>query len=171
MKETSTGLFIQNGMSFHPQVVDDTLFYLSTDNTSVQNTTNGTPSTTQGTLSIIPQTDPSIYQPPLDASIHGWIEMLPLDSNTMQPTILNTSGLATSLQVGTDFVLWQGDKGYQMYDVANQNNVNVGDILNQASFLSVNGNQAVWIVNDTTTTATSTPGTPGITFLAFNWPK
>ena len=95
--------------------------------------------------------------------------MLPLDEAfDAQPTVMNNTGLASSLQVGTNFALWQGDKGYEMYDVSQKSDVTVGTIFDGSTFLAVNGSSAVWMLNNASSTTTTT--TPSITLMAFNWP-
>ena len=95
--------------------------------------------------------------------------MVPLnEALDVQPTVMNTTGLASSLQVGTNFALWQGDKGYEMYDVSLRSDVSVGTIFDGSTFLAINGSSAVWMVNNASNT---TPHTnPSITLMAFNWP-
>ena len=98
--------------------------------------------------------------------------MQPLYSDTpIAPISLNNNGLAFSLQVGTDFALWQGDKGYEMYDVLSQVDVSVGRILDNATFLAVNGDAAVWVVNNASNTTPSVSTPPTASVFAFNWPK
>ena len=81
---------------------------------------------------------------------------------------MNNTGLATSLQVGTNFALWQGDKGYEMYDVSLKSDVTVGTIFDGSTFLAVNGSSAVWMQHNT---SNATPNTnTSITLNAFNWP-
>jgi len=95
--------------------------------------------------------------------------MFPLDGDpTAEPTAVNTSGLASSLQAGAGFALWQGDKAYEMYDVSLGSDVTVGNIFEGSTFLAVNGTTAVWMVNSGSST-TSSQG-PSITLMAFNWP-
>ena len=171
-------LFSSDGMSFRPQVVDNTLFMLST--ASQSNSTQATPtSTVTATLtpspspspnpSVISRTDASIYAAPLDASVRGSILMSPLDGDpTAEPTTVNTSGLASSLQAGAGFALWQGDKAYEMYDVSLGSDVTVGNIFDGSTFLAVNGTTAVWMVNSGSSTANKP--SPSITLMAFNWP-
>jgi hypothetical protein len=179
--------FTSDGISFRPQVVDNTLLTLCTASqvvctASQANTTQGTP-TTMGTgtatssptpspnTSVIPQTVANIYAPPLDASVSGTILMLPLTGNPLQPlTALNTTGMASSLQAGADFALWQGDSGYEMYDVSQGSDVIIGNTLDSATFVAVNGASAVWMVNSNTSNTTGKTG-PSVTLMAFNWPK
>ena len=169
-------LFRANSASFSPEVVDNTLFLLST--TDATDTAQATPGTTPATIptgvpTTIPNTpitswaDSSIYIAPIDRSVRGWLLMLPLDDPTATPTEVN-AGQAWSLQVGTDFVLWQSDQGYQMFDVATTSAVSVGNVLDGARFLAVNGDTTVWTIDVPTNVSDNT--NPAVTLLAFNWP-
>lgn len=163
-------------MSYHPQIADDTLFWINT----VPQTAPGTPSSGNVPATVIPQTSASLvprinaayYAPSFDASIRGLVMMQPVDGDILaQPEALNSTGMAYSLQIGADFVLWQSDKGYEMYDVQTQGNVTVGTDPNDAAFLAVNGSTAVWI-RDTANTTTSASSSPtAVRIFAFNWPK
>ncbi|MFL5697697.1 MAG: anti-sigma factor family protein [Ktedonobacteraceae bacterium] len=193
-QETSTekDLFLQDGMSFRPVVVDETLFLLST--ASSMNVTQVTPGTTPKVIptttpvptatpdtnaSTVPWADTNFYMPPLDSKVRGTLLMFPLGSAPdASPTPLSSVGSASALQAGMDFVFWQNDDNtYGMYDAAAKTNINVGDILTGAQFLAVNGNTAVWTVNnaqDTTTATTATTATGAgqfATLMAFNWPR
>jgi hypothetical protein len=165
-------LFLADGLSFHPQVAGDALFWI---HMPAQPSTTGTPAPapTQNSPTIIPRMDAAFYAPPLDATVAGQLMMLPIDSDTLAPpTPLTTTGLAYSLQVGADFALWQTDKGYQMYDVQTQSDVTVGNDLTQASFLAVNDNTAVWIKDIASTGTAANKGMPPtVQFFAFDWPK
>jgi len=168
--------FTSNGMSFRPQIVNNTLFMLSTasQSNSAQATSTPTGTATPEALpspntNAIARTVTSIYAAPLDASLRGSILMLPLnEAFDAQPTVMNTTGLASSLQVGTNFALWQGDKGYEMYDVSQKSDVSVGTIFDGSTFLAVNGSSAVWMLNNASNTTANT--NPSITLMAFNWP-
>jgi len=182
-------LFLTDGMSFHPEVVDEALIFLSTAPNS--NTTPTTPTTTNttATATVSPSTtasavatpntsnapgiswaDPSIYTAPLENGIRGNVLLLPLDGDPFAvPAQLNALGMASALQVGTDFVLWQSDDGsYGMYDVLTKTDITVGDVLNGAQFLAINGNTAIWAVD--TSTAPTNNTSPTATLMAFNWP-
>lgn len=177
VRDIEKHVFISDGMSFQPQVVDNTLFILST--TGQSNSSQGTtvtPGTATSTLasssniSVIARTATSTYATPLDASVRGTILMIPLSGDSeMRPTSMNTSGPASSLQVGTDFALWQDDKGYEMYDVQSQSYVNVRDTLNGAAFVAVNEASAVWTVSNNAPNTTGNTS-PLVTLMAFNWP-
>jgi hypothetical protein len=176
LRDTVKHVFSSDGMSFHPQLVDNTLFMLST--AGQFSSTQGTPATpgtntsmpaSSPNTSVIARTDTSIYAAPLDASVRGTILMVPLSGDSdMRSTSMNTSGLASSLQGGTDFALWQDDKGYEMYDVQSQSYVNVRDTLNGAAFVAVNETSAVWMVSNAINTTNNASSL--ITLLAFNWP-
>jgi hypothetical protein len=187
-------LYLQDGMSFRPVVVNESLIFLSTStNTAVTPTTTST-STSTSTGSPTPSPSPattasatatpntnntpgiswadtSIYTAPLDTTIHGNIMLLPLNGDPFAaPTQINNLGLASSLQVGTNFVLWQSDDGsYGMYDVAAKTDITVGNVLDGAQFLAITGNSAVWTVN----TPINTPNLAGsvATLMVFNWPR
>jgi hypothetical protein len=116
---------------------------------------------------VISRADKIIYAAPLDTSVRGTILMLPLNIDSASPTAMNSSGWASSLQVGTNFALWQDDKSFEMYDVTT-GPVPIGNILDGATFLAVNGTSAVWIINNAAN-ATSSAG-PAVTLMAFNWP-
>jgi hypothetical protein len=67
-------------------------------------------------------------------------------------------------------VLWQDNDAYKMYDVQTSSDVTVGDVLNNASFIAVNGNTTVWSIG--AGIATPPAGvSPSTTLLAFNWAK
>jgi hypothetical protein len=162
-------IFMGDGMSFQPQVVNGVLFLLSTSEISVSGqgaiTPNGTPlpaSATDASVLATPRTDPMIYSAPPDASIHGTIWMLPLDGAGRGNT-LGSVGQATGFQAGSSYVIWQDSAGFQMYDVQRQSDVTLGNTLNVASLLIVNGNTTLWLNQE------SAPGSK-LTMMTFNWP-
>jgi hypothetical protein len=169
-------LFTSDGMSFRPQIANNTLFMLSTARQSNSTQATSTPTETATpsasplpNANAIARTVTSISAAPLDTSVRGTILMLPLNGDPeIQPTAMNTTGLASSLQVGTNFALWQGDKGFEMYDVSQRSDVSVGTLFDGSTFLAVNGSSAVWMLNNASN-ATNNAG-PSITFMAFNWP-
>jgi len=170
-------LFSSDGMSFRPQVVENTLFMLSTASqttstkeTPAAGTATPTPSSSLST-SAISRSDTSIYAAPLDARVHGTILLLPLNGDsTATPTVMSSTGLASSLQAGKDFALWQDDKGFEMYDVSLGADVNVGNIFDGATFLAVNAASAVWMVSNNANANTTSSASPSVTLMAFNWP-
>ncbi len=173
-----TQLFRSDGASFYPQIADNTLFLLS--NTDVTNTGQATPGTTPSTTptatavpTIAPVTptiawaDPGVYIAPTDTSVHGKLLMLPLAAPRATPMQIS-GGEAWSPQAGTDFVLWQSDQGYQMFDAATASPITVGTALDGARFLAVNGDTTVWALPDAANTTNVT--NLQATLLAFNWP-
>ena len=165
--------------SFHPVVINDTLFVLSTSDTSVS--TQGTPSatntpTTQATakpVSVAPVTSrfTNLYPVQIDEAIRGTVLAISLDDATAQPTTLSNDSTAAALQAGMRFVLWQSSSGFQMYDAFAKSSVAVGDSTKGASFLAVNGDSAVWVTATANPTATKdTTGVQTATFNMFNWP-
>src|SRR6266571_7634707 len=173
---TMKQLFTSDGMSFRPQIANNTLFMLSTasqSNSAQETSTPTEPATPSASPSpntnAIARTVTNLYAAPLDASLRGSILMLPLnDALDAQPTVMNTTGLASSLQVGANFALWQGDKGYEMYDVSQRSDVSVGTIFDGSTFLAVNGSSAVWMLNNASNTTVNT--NTSLTLMAFNWP-
>ena len=169
-------LFTSDGMSFRPQIANNTLFMLSTASQSSSTHATSTPTepatpaaSPSPNANAIARTATSIYAAPLDTLVRGTILSLPLNGDPgIQPTTMNATGLASSLQVGTNFALWQGDKGYEMYDVTQRSDVNVGTIFDGSTFLAVNGSSAVWMLKNASSTTNNT-GT-SITLMAFNWP-
>lgn len=171
--------FTQNGMSFRPQVVNNTLFLLSTADISTL-TGPGATATAVGTTTATPiiaptpiSTEPTIswanetiYEAQIDASVHGTLLSYALDSNMRQPAIIDSHGPAAALQAGQRFLLWQSNTGYEMYDAVEGSSVEVGTVLDNAQFLAVNGDTAVWI-----NPATLAPTTgQAVTLDVFNWP-
>lgn len=165
-------VLMADGMSFQPQVVDNTLFFLSTSEIKVSGqgavSPNGTPFPTSAVdtpVTSIPRTDTGVYAAPPDSSIHGSIFMLALDGPDVDTeTMLGTAGQSTSFQAGNSFVIWQDSTGYQMYDVQRQSDVVTGDTLDGAALLAVNGNTTLWL------NSISAAG-PRLTMMAFTWPN
>jgi hypothetical protein len=184
---TSKYEFRTDEMSFHPQVVNDMLFFLSTspnatDGTNAAQATPGASATTQpsATTSVatnVPATpttariDPTIYLEQTDASIRG--TLLAFSSDGISPIPLNADGQVAEPQGGRGFLLWQdGNNGFAMYDAVAKSPVQVGTVPKNATFLAVNGDTAVWTVNTvntaSNTNASSSP--PTVTFSMFTWP-
>jgi len=159
-----------DGMSFQPQVVDNTLFFLSTSEIKVENqgvvAPNGTPfptSATDSTVLFTPRTDPGVYAAPPDASVHGTLLKIPLDGpNIGVENMLGTVGQSTGYQAGSTYVVWQDSTGYQMYDVERQSDVVMGDTLNSAALLVVNGNTTLWLSGN--------QADARLKLMAFTWP-
>lgn len=159
-----------DGMSFQPQVVNDTLFFLSTSEIKVEDqgvvAPNGTPfptSATDSTVLFTPRTDPGVYAAPPDASIHGTLLMIPLDGPKIGVEgMLGTVGQSTGYQAGGTYVVWQDAAGYQMYDTERGSDVVMGDTLNSASLLVVNGNTTLWLSGNRADAR--------LKLMAFTWP-
>ncbi len=176
-------------MSFHPQVVNDTLFLLSTNDTGVTNDVQATPDTTATTMATttpgnnlsttpaISRIDPITYLTQPDESIQGTILAFSTDNDTALSLPLDNNGQSSALQGGSSFLLWQnGDRGFEMYDVVAKSFVTVGtDTVPQDTiFLAVNGESAVWTLSTDNTNdradATSVPNST-VTFHMFSWPR
>ncbi|HLI05249.1 MAG TPA: zf-HC2 domain-containing protein [Ktedonobacteraceae bacterium] len=171
--------FTQNGMSFRPQVVNNTLFLLSTANintltqpaaTATANTAKATPTVTPTPVSTAPTVswaDQTIYEAQIDEAVQGTILSYALDGSTQQPTIIDSRGPASALQAGNRFLLWQTEGGYQMYDVVEGISVATDSMLDNARFLAVNGNTTVWMNPQTLIPAAGQQ----VTLDVFNWPR
>ncbi len=171
---TNRQVLMGDGMSFQPQVVDNTLFWLSTSEVTVSGqgavSPNGTPfpaNSTDTSVVFTPRTDTAVYPAPPDSLVHGTIFLLPLDGpEAGVESTLGVAGQSTGFQAGSNYVIWQDTTGYQMYDVQHQSNVVTGDTLNDASLLAVNGNTTLWLTEN----ALNTPGSQ-LTMMVFNWPN
>ena len=163
-------LYSSDGVSFRPQVVDNTLFLLNT--ASGTDSTQSIPTTTTPlNLASVPRIDTSIYAEPLDNFVQGTVLMIPLEGNSVGiPSSLGTAGQASGLQAGNDFALWQENDSYKMYDVRTASDVIVGQVLNGANFVAVNGNTTIWTA-DTASVPPITGADTSATLLAFNWEK
>lgn len=172
-------LFLSDEVSFHPQVINDTLFLLSTGNPAVQtpkkpdvtNTPSGQATVTPvpvSTAPVIPRfTD--VYVPQTDEAIHGTVLAFALDDPAAAPITLSSDNTAAALQGGTRFLLWQSSNGYQMYDAVAKSPVEVKNSTRSAAFLAVNTDTAVWVAIENPASVNST-GTQTATFSMFNWP-
>ncbi len=173
-----THVYSSDGTEFHPQVINDTLFLLSTSDTAVA--TQSTPSVTstptaQATANPVSTTPVTarftdLYPSQIDEDIHGTVLAFPLDDPTAQPTTLSNDSTAAALQGGTRFLLWQSSTGYQMYDAFVKSPVEVKDSTKSATFLAVNGDSAVWVVTASPASTKDTTGVQTATFSMFNWP-
>lgn len=173
---TSTYLFRADGLSFQPQIVNNTLFLLSTADVAsldaaagtpvatAQINTTATPTSVTNTTgaAVVNRIDAAIYPPQADASIHGTILAFTAD-NTLGPPVIFSDNTASALQSGSTFLLWQSDKGYEMYDLVAKSPVIVSKVPAGADFLAVNMNRAVWIDSTDITNQS-------VTFRMFQWP-
>lgn len=173
---TTKYLFRADGASFQPQIVNNTLFLLSTADSASSNATQGTPVATQQTNAtatpaqttnstatpLVNKVDATIYPPQADAAIHGTILAFTSD-NTLGIPALFSDNTASGLQSGSTFLLWQSDKGYEMYDLIAKSPVTVAKVPTGADFLAVNADRAVW--TDSTDITNQT-----VTLRMFQWP-
>jgi predicted anti-sigma-YlaC factor YlaD len=187
---TNTYPLRSDGMSFHPQMVNDTLFFLSTDPAAAtdNNAATSTPTATTppGTATVMPTVTPqatSTATPPVTTTVDPTVltttpdtrlqgSLMALTSDMAQATAMDNTGLDSIPQGGSRFVLWQNStKGMEMYDAVTKSPVVVKDIVQNATFLTVNAETTVWVV-PTANAATNAPGIngPTVTFSAFNWP-
>jgi hypothetical protein len=183
-------LFLQDGVSFRPVVVDDALFLLNTGKQLglASPTPGGTAQAAQTSTptpmpTVTPNTvanttswaDNSVYTPPLDNGVRGNLLMFPLNGDpTATPTLIGVPGASAALQAGQDFILWQsGDGSFKMYDAATKNNVIINEVLNTAQFVAANGTTVTWTVdNGATTTNNNSNGSSQVaTLQEFSWPR
>ncbi len=164
--------YTTDNLSFHPQIVDDTLFLLSTSEVEATGPNlvkpNGIPlpaSATNTSVQPTSRTNSNIYPLPVDTMLHGSVFMIPQSGiDTTHETMLGTVGQSTGFQAGSSYVIWQDDTGYNMYDVPRQSSVILGDTLNNASMLVVQGDTALWFPeNNAGSNAT------GLNMLTFSW--
>lgn len=173
-------LFRSDGMSFHPNIVDDTLFLLSTnqaesanaDQASASTASTVTPTTTpvpsiQSNPAVIARVAFSFYPPQIDEAIQGTLLTFTSDGIAALPGPQNTNGPVSALQSGSRFLLWQSaTRGFEMYDVVAKSPVSIGAgaIPPDASFMMVNNDTAVWVG------PSNTPGSTTATLSVFSWP-
>ncbi len=185
---------LADGLSFHPAVVDNALFLLSTASAATlaqeqgQIQSEGTPelkaatpantpvtSATPSSANTTPWANASIYIQPLDSEIQGTVLMYPLDDASFSiPTLLSPVDQASSLQAGDSFVLWQNTNGYDMYDAATRSDVTVGQTLDNAQFVAVNGESTAWTIDNGSSSNGVNPTNslnPSMTLNVFNWPR
>ncbi len=177
---TTKYLFRSDGMSFDPNIVNDTLFLLSTnpadsanaDQASADAAPSVTPTTTpvpsiQPNSAVIARVALPFYPLQLDEAIQGTLLTFTADGVVALPGPQNTNGPISALQSGSRFLLWQSaTRGFEMYDVVAKSPVAIGagTIPQDASFVIVNGNTAVWA------TSGNTPGSTTATLSMFSWP-
>jgi hypothetical protein len=193
-KEAHTYLFRHDGQSFHPQIVDDTLFILST-NPAAEGTTGSTPgndstttatqpasstTTAQGTTltplvvdtSNLPgsaiKVNPGVFQPQIDEMQSGKIFTFTTTGVENKLQSFGYDKEASMLQGGSHFLLWLEGQKVRMYDVDAQIPVNVGAAVPEnTAFLTVNGDTAV-VVLKADQNAQQEKHT--IVVNTFNWP-
>ncbi len=183
--KTDTYLFQANGTTFHPLVINNTLFLQNVKNATIANITlpaakaSATPVVTatpnaQSNGSLPARTDAAFYALP-DQSLQGTLQAFSaLDDSTIQ---LSISEVVQAPQAGSRFLLWQSNRGIGMYDAVAKEMIPVNSVppnpnLNNIALLAVNGDTTIWAANSTNNASNqNTPGTGNtITFGLFNWP-
>jgi hypothetical protein len=154
---TKKYLFRADGKSFHPQIVNDSLFVLSTSQTDSDPNTISPDESTPPTKSVIatPQAmststaqttttptamniatlpegainlDPRILAPQIDSMQTGRILSFTASGVTQVLPQFDNTQIVTAFQAGTGFLLWQAsDSTFGMYDVIAKTPVQVGD--------------------------------------------
>lgn len=189
-------LFRADGKSFHPQMVNDTLFLLSTSQTD-GNTPNPTPLITasaqaRSTATTIQPTvvptavnyanlpegainlDPKIFTPQIDSRQAGKILSFTASGVAEVLPQFDNTQIVTALQGGTGFLLWQRTDGsnFGMYDVIAKAPVEVGDNVfpSNSAFLMVNGDTAISVTSKQNSANQHNQANIPVTFDTFKWP-
>ncbi|HEY4386477.1 MAG TPA: hypothetical protein VGN34_18630, partial [Ktedonobacteraceae bacterium] len=180
--EALTFLLRNDETSFHPQVINNTLFLLSTSTNAssamtirniqpalpsptptLDTLTTPTPAPTSAPLplSITPRVDPQIYGPQADTALQGQILAFKLGNNSSVPLPPALSDKVATLQGGSRFLLYQNSNGnVGLYDTLLDQALTIVNTVKNATFLAVNNGTAVWITDpqeNTTTTSTNLP--------------
>ncbi|HTK10884.1 MAG TPA: hypothetical protein VL485_27175 [Ktedonobacteraceae bacterium] len=180
--EANTFLLRNDETSFHPQVINNMLFLLSTSTSAssaatIRNIepallsptptsdalTTPTPAPTDAPLpmSITPRVDPQIYGPQADTALQGQILAFKLGNNSSVPLPPALSDKVATLQGGSRFLLYQNSNGnVGLYDTLLGQALTIVNTVKNATFLAVNNETAVWIADpqeNTTTTITNLP--------------
>ncbi|MBE3559032.1 MAG: hypothetical protein IMW89_07390 [Ktedonobacteraceae bacterium] len=193
---TEKHVLLSDGHSFHPQVANDTLFFLSTAQQAGQPTatqqasqTASTTASATSTASAAATGQPSATatattNASLNESVAAIINTTQIDRNiegvlmiyppaATQPVALDKAGNGPvlDLQGGPRFLLWRdASKGIAMYDAATQLPVTIGTTIpKDPALLIVNGETVVWVAKETPDKNTTGGGVP-ITFNLFSWP-
>jgi hypothetical protein len=183
--------FQADGMSFHPQMVADNLFFLSenplNNNTTLTPTVTPTPSataTSQSTATpeatatptpIVPgafrggsaKIDPGVFTPQADDAIRGRVRAFTANGTPEALLQLDSNRIVSALQGGSRYLIWQNSgNAFEMYDVVGKYPVNVGSgtIPSDAAFVNVNDTTGVWVQNN------NAPNSNTVTFHTFVWP-
>jgi hypothetical protein len=183
-------LYRSDGMSFHPQLVNNVLFFLSTNPAAITGTIQDQPTVVGGNRpamasTVTPQVtstdaaavttrvDPAILPPSLDTTLQG--ALIAISTENGQSFALDTSGLDTIPQGGTRFILWENSaKGMEMYDTVTKAPVTVKDVVPiTTTYLTVNGETAIWVDNSANANPVNSQvnmSSPTVTFSLFDWP-
>jgi hypothetical protein len=192
--------FRADGQSFHPQMVNDTLFFLSTSQVN-GNTPNISPNPTplvtasaqaQSTATTIQPTvvptavnyaalpagainlDPKIFAPQIDSRQAGRILSFTASGVAEVLPQFDNTQIVTALQGGAGFLLWQTTDGsnFGMYDVIAKAPVGVGDNVfpPNAAFIKVNGDTAISVTSQQKSINQNNQANIPITFDTFKWP-
>jgi len=191
--------FSTDGKSFHPQMVNDTLFLLSSSqaDANTPNTTSSIPSATTtataqtgSTVAVQPTTvpttpniatlpqgatnlDPRIFAPQIDNMQAGRILSFTASGVTEALPQFDNTQIVTALQGGTGFLLWQENGStFGMYDVIAKAPVEVGNNVfsPNAAFLAVNGDTAISVIGRQNSADQHNQASIPVTFNTFRWP-
>lgn len=172
-----------DGLSFDPQVMDDTLFLLSANRTDTSDTQptavaaagNQVPTATGASeVTVTPRiaSDPSVYSD--ESEVQGKLVAISLRAAPGTRLIVPNNTFSDSApQGGAGFLLYQNEQGYGMYVLSKGKvtMVNVGQVNSNIPFLAVNSNTAVWTVLSNSTPTVDSAGNTQVTFTMFRWPS
>lgn len=191
--------FLVDSQSFHPQIVNDSLFILSTNQTDGNtpdtiSTVEATPPTqsapTTSTVTVEPTAtptalniatlpegatnlDPRILAPQIDTMQVGRILSFTASGVSQVLPQFDNTQIVTAFQGGTGFLLWQtSDSTFGMYDVIAKAPVQVGDnvVPPNAAFLAVNGDTTVSVIGQQNSLNQHNQTSIPVTFDTFKWP-
>jgi hypothetical protein len=170
--EANIFLFRDDENSFHPQVINNTLFLLSTNANNSSTTSvhdaqtptaisspqiTPTPAIVPLPVNITPEVDPKIYGPQADATLQGHVLAFKLGNYTPVPLPPVLSDKIATVQAGSRFLLYQNSSGaVGLYDTLVDQALTIVSTVKNATFLAVNGETAVWISNNTPDTTNTT---------------
>jgi hypothetical protein len=190
-------LFLSDGMSFHPQIVADNLFFLSKNPLNNTTTTNVTPTVTTtpsptATMQSTPTSDatatptptptdpkaflggsvkidPNVFTPQADDAIPGRVRAFTANGTPEALPLLDSDRIVSALQGGSRYLIWQNSgKSFEMYDVVGKYPVNMGTG-------NIPYDAAFLNVNDNTgvwveNSNNTPPNANSVTFNIFTWP-
>ena len=187
---TDTYQFRSDGHAFRPQIVDDTLFFLDTNNNgqatgnqSANNTpqptttASATPANTLAPTTLLGgtvRTDPAVYEAQIDQKVAGKLQTYSANGSLALPAVIEDNKPVIALQGGQRFLLWQtSDNAFEMYDVETRSPVIIDPdtIPKDAAFLAVNNDTAVWVVNSAPNANQNGQNQATIAFGTFQWPR
>jgi hypothetical protein len=158
----------KDGMSFRPQVVNETLYFLNASSAATTSAQTSATATVHSASSVTPRVDIALRPVQKDSLVQGILMSYTVTGT--QPVVKDDADVQVNVQGGSRFLLWEnGNKGFEMYDTIAHILISVSnDIPRDALFLTVNGDSVVWVGQDALDKMTA--ATPEVSFTLFNWP-